>query len=166
MNKENDLLVDKDFIVKKFEGKGGWTFVEIAVPQKTQKSKFGWIQVSGTVDSFPLKRYKLMPMGKDRLFLPLKAELRKAINKKEGDKVRVYLYIDNSEIEIPIEITEVLSYEPKANSFFLTLSDSEKQLYISWVTSSKTEETKIKRMVSMVRNLEAEIKFTFRKNFA
>ena len=43
-------------------------------------------------------------MKNGNMFLPVKAEIRKAIGKREGDTVHVILYVDNSVIIIPQEI--------------------------------------------------------------
>lgn len=40
-------------------------------------------------------------MGNGKLFLPVKAEIRKKIKKAEGDKVHVILYPDNEPLEVP-----------------------------------------------------------------
>lgn len=71
------------------------------------------MKVKGTIDSYAFNQYKLMPMGNGRLFLPVKAEIRKKINKKEGDLVHVILYSDESPIVVPDEIIECFRNEPK-----------------------------------------------------
>jgi hypothetical protein len=37
------------------------------------------VQVSGTIDGFEIKRYKLMPMKNGSMFFPVRAEIRKTI---------------------------------------------------------------------------------------
>ena len=151
-------LVDKKYKLQKYPGKGGWTYAAIDEIKPDTKNKFGWVQVSGTIDGFPLKRYKLMPMGNGRLFLPVRAEIRKQIRKKEGDTIHVILYADDSAVEVPQEFLDCLSDEPAALSFFQKLSDSEKQFYITWVYTAKKEETKIKRLASAVIRLSKGLK--------
>jgi Domain of unknown function (DUF1905) len=112
-------LVNKKYKLFKYPGKGGWIYAVIDEIAPNKKNRFGWVQVSGSVDGFALKRYKLMPMGNGKLFLPVRAEIRKAIGKKEGDTVQVILYADNSGIEIPEEFLLCLEDEPAAKQFFL-----------------------------------------------
>jgi hypothetical protein len=151
-------LVNKSYLLQKYPGKGGWAYAAIEEIAPDKKSRFGWVQVSGSIDGFVLTRYKLMPMSGGKLFLPLRAEIRKAIGKKEGERVHVILYADNSPIEIPEELRLCLEDEPVAKKFFLQLSESEQQLYITWVFSAKKEETKTGRLVKAIAKLSRKQK--------
>ena len=81
MNKEK-ALVNAQYLLEKFPGKGGWTYAVIPDISPGKRIPFGWVRVSGSIDAHELKRYKLMPMGNGQMFLPVKAEIRKIINKK------------------------------------------------------------------------------------
>jgi len=94
-----------------------------------------------------------MPMGDGKLFLPVKAEIRKKIKKQEGDYVQVVLYADNEPLEVPEEMMLCLKEEPKALRFFKGLSESEQKHYIDWIYSSKKEETKIERLAKSINKL-------------
>jgi hypothetical protein len=50
----------------------------------------GLVKVRGTIDEHPF-RSSFMAMGDGTHKLPVKAEVRKAIGKEEGDTVRVHL---------------------------------------------------------------------------
>lgn len=91
--------------------------------------------------------------------LVLKAPLRKAIKKKEGDFVNVKLFIDKSKVDIPEEILDSLVQSQEAYNFFLTLTESNKKYYIDWVSDAKTIDTKVKRIVKMIEQLEKKRKF-------
>lgn len=77
-------LVDKEYLLEKFQGKGGWTFAKIPEITQNKNTPFGWVRVRGTIDHFEIKNYKLQPMGNGNLFLPVKAEIRKKLNKKKA----------------------------------------------------------------------------------
>ena len=151
-------LVNKKYKLEKFPGKGGWTFARI--PEITQdKSKpFGWVKVKGTIDGYPISKCNLMPMGKGKLFLPVKAEIRKKIRKQEGDYITVVLYPDNDLLEIPEELLLCLTDEPSALRFFQSLSESEQNFYIKWIFSAKKEETKINRLAETINRLSRGLK--------
>jgi Domain of unknown function (DUF1905)/Bacteriocin-protection, YdeI or OmpD-Associated len=158
-NGMNKPLVNKKYKLQKYPGKGGWIYAVIEEIAPDKKAKFGWVQVSGSIDGFELKRYKLMPMGNGKLFLPVRAEIRKAIGKKEGDTIQVILFADNSAIEIPEEFLLCLQDEPLAKQFFLKLTESEQQFYIKWIYSAKQEVTKIKRIAEAITRLNKKEKF-------
>lgn len=151
-------LVDKKYKLEKYPGKGGWTFAVIEEIAPDKKSRFGWVQVRGTIDGFSISQYKLMPMGDGNLFLPLRAEIRKAIKKEAGDTVHITLYPDDSAIEIPGELQLCLEDEPQALRFFTKLSDSEKKYYIQWIYGAKKQETKIDRMAKTIERLSRGLK--------
>jgi len=152
-------LVNKKYKLQKYPGKGGWVYAVIEEITPDKRAKFGWVQVSGTVDGFELKRYKLMPMKNGSMFFPIRAEIRKAIGKKEGDTVYIILYADNSPIEIPQEFLLCLNDEPTAKKFFFKLSESEQQYYIKWIYEAKQEATKTKRIVEAIGMLLKQKKF-------
>ena len=96
-----------------------------------------------------------MPMGNGRLFLPIKAAIRKEIGKKEGDWVRITLYADESPLEIPEELTVCLLDEPEAYNKFLLLTEGKQKMAIDWIYSAKKEETKVQRIAKTIENLLA-----------
>ncbi len=101
-----------------------------------------------------------MPMGDKRLFLPVKAEIRKKIKKQEGDFIHVILFADTDPLEIPREIMLCLKEEPAALRFFSTLPEGEKKLYIQWISSAKKEETKIERLAKAINKMVKGEKFS------
>jgi hypothetical protein len=153
-------LINKKYLLEKFPGKGGWTFARIPEIAQDKKAHFGWVKVRGTIDGFEIRKYHLMPMGDGNLFLPVKAEIRKKIGKKEGDTVHVVLYPDNE----PEEMLLCLQDEPKAYKFFKSLTESEQKFYIQWVYSAKKEETKISRMATSINRLAKGLKLHVKEN--
>jgi Domain of unknown function (DUF1905)/Bacteriocin-protection, YdeI or OmpD-Associated len=147
-------LVDKKYLLEKFPGKGGWTYAQIPDIVNDKKIGFGWLKVQGTIDGFELKKYHLAPMGNGNLFLPVRAEIRKAIKKQAGDWVHIILYPDNEPLETPQELWECLDEEPKALEFYKSLSESEQKYYINWIYEAKQEETKIGRIIKTIDRLK------------
>lgn len=146
-------LINKKFILEKMQGKGGWTFVRIPGISKDKRGRFGTVKVKGTIDAYEINKYHLMPMKSGELFLPIKAEIRKQIKKKEGDTVHIILYADDEPLEAPEEMLTCLKEEPKALKFFISLTESEKKYYIQWIYSAKKEETKINRLAKTIDRL-------------
>lgn len=146
-------LVNKKYILERFHGKGGWTYARIPEIRLGKGAPFGWVKVRGTIDGYEISKYHLMPMGNGKLFLPVKAEIRKKIKKDEGDFVHIILYPDNEPLKVPEEMLLCLHDEPGALKFFNSLSESERKYYINWVYSAKREETKIDRLAKTVNRL-------------
>lgn len=143
-------LINKKNKLQKFLGKGGWIYDVIEEIAPDKRAKFGGVQVSASIDGFELNRYKLMPMGNGKLFLPVRKEIKKVIGKTEGDMILVILYADNTPIEIPQQFLLCREDEPAAKTFFFSLTESEQQFYIKWIYTAKQEATKTKRIVEVI----------------
>lgn len=153
-------LAEGEFLLQKFPGKGGWTYAAIPNIKLDKNNPFGWVKVKGQIDRFELDHYKLMPMGNGSLFLPVKKEIRKVIQKEAGDYVSIVLYKNLSSIEIPLEIEECFKLEEKwVRDRFVTYSEGEQKRFIDWIYQAKTLETKSKRILKMMQMISQNTKF-------
>jgi hypothetical protein len=151
-------LVNKKYKLERYPGKGGWTYARIPQIARDKTKPFGWVRVQGTIDGYEISKCHLMPMKDGKLFLPVKAEIRKKINKRDGDYVNVILYPDTAPLEIPKEMMACLKDDPQAFKFFKSLSESEQNFYVKWVYSAKRQETKIARLTKTVYRLARGLK--------
>lgn len=159
-DEEETPLVNKEYLLKKFPGKGGWTYAELPEVVQDKTKPFGWVTVRGFIDDYPLNQYKLLPMGEGRLFLPVKAVIRKELNKGEGDSVHIVLYPDQVKVVVPHDLLDCFELEEQSvYTFFTELTESEKKAYLDWINEGKREETKVNRIAEMMERLSKQLKF-------
>lgn len=152
-------MVDQEFLLQKIPGKGGWTYADLPQVAPDSKAPFGWVKVRGTIDGIEIRNYHLMPYGNGKLFLPVKAEIRKKIKKEAGDYVHITLYPHNGPAEVPEEMLLCLQDEPEAFHFFNSLTENEKLNYLKWIYSAKTDEAKADRIAKTLDRLARHQKF-------
>ena len=151
-------IINEKYLLKKMPMKGGWTYVELPEIPKNLKQPFGWVPVKGTIDTYEIKQFKLMPMGNGNMFMPIKAEIREKIKKEEGDWVHIILSFDDSPLVIPEEFLVCLMESPKAYAVFQSFSETSQKHYVDWVYEGKSLETRVNRIAKTIEKLEKGLK--------
>ncbi|HVX49335.1 MAG TPA: YdeI/OmpD-associated family protein [Chitinophagaceae bacterium] len=144
--------------ILKFDEQGektGWTYIlipeKIAVKIKPGNKKS--FRVKGKLDNFSIKGVALLPMGGGDFIMPLNANMRKAIKKRQGAMLNVAITVDAEEMRPPLELIECLQDEPAAQACFNKLPKSHQNYYTKWINDAKTEQTKTKRIAQAVSAL-------------
>ena len=154
MESTEDPLVNETVQLEKFPGKGGWTYARINEIRHEKKNHFGWKKVRGFIDDYEIKESHLMPMGNGKLFLPVKAEIRKKISKQAGDWINVVLFIADKAAPVTDEDFMVcLEEEPEALTNFNAFPESEQKRYLEWIAAVKSEEHKVERMAQAITRI-------------
>lgn len=137
--------------IQKFGKQGektGWTYVEISALQAGQLKPGCRVsfRVKGSLDQHPIRQVAIMPMGEGHFILPINATMRKGIGKKEGEKIKVALSLDEREIVLSPDLMRCLEDEPALLKVFKNLPGSHQKYYSRWIESAKTAPTKAKRI--------------------
>lgn len=146
-------IVDNDFLLQKMSGKGGWTFVLLPELKAEKRSWFGMTKVKGTIDSYEISDYNLMPFGNGSLFLPVKSEIRKKIGKNEGDWVHVVLFLQGLP---PVEMEDFftcLAEEPMALQRYNELPKTEQKKLLDWIYSVRNDALRVERIALTIDKL-------------
>ena len=78
--------------LKKYPGKGGWTYSEILLDNSLKNKKFGWVKVHGFIDQYSIDNYSVWTGKNGHIFVPIKKIIREKIKKEAGDTVHLIIY--------------------------------------------------------------------------
>ncbi|MEX0361258.1 MAG: DUF1905 domain-containing protein [Allomuricauda sp.] len=151
-------IIKGEFLLQKTPGKGGWTYASIPGRIKGKSNAFGWVKVKGFIDDFPIAQYNIMPLNDGHMFLPVKAAIRKKIEKWPGDYVQVVLFLDEDPMQIPKDIMECFRQEPASLlSTFQSLTQGQQKAYMDWIYAAKKEDTQADRIALMMHKLSKNL---------
>ncbi len=148
-------MIRLETAIKKFEDKGektGWRYVEVpaAVAVELNGNDKRSFRVKVHIDGLLFPGIALIPMGAGKYILPVNADIRKKIRKKEGAMVELQLEKDHSLPELPPDLMEGLEQEQEALNYFMQLKQGERNYFIKWILSAKTDDTIAKRMALVI----------------
>ena len=141
--------------IQRFGKKGektGWSFIEIS---KAQAEKINpgikkSYRVKGKIDSFPIQKTAILPMGDGKFILPMNASLRKNTGKVEGDSVKVQFELDERQLTPSADFMKCLKDDARALAHFKSLAKGHQNYFSKWIDSAKTIQTKTKRITMAV----------------
>ncbi len=148
-----EILAEGEFVLEKYPGKGGWTFVRVPVEILPVKKAFGMIRVCGFIDGFEFEGKHLMPMGNGFVFLPIAKPIRTAIGKEQGDTVCLKIMRDEVPSHVPEELIDCLNDDPGKLQLFQKLSDAEQKRWVEFIYSTNSPEVKADRIVKLLNLL-------------
>lgn len=144
------LLCDADIVLERFPGKGGWTYALLPVSVNIKASSFNMVRVSGQIDDYVLENVALMALGKGRLFIPVRAEIRKQLGKQAGDTVRLVLHLDAPVPSAPTvsaeDFMECLADVPGALAAFEQLPARQQAAWVAWVEAAPSDDHQVARV--------------------
>lgn len=109
--------------------------------------------VNVTVNGFTYRNTIAVMGGK--FMISVSADIRNKAGIKGGDKVTVELEVNTQPrvVTLPPDFKEILDKNPKAKTFFETLSYSNKQKYVLPIDQAKTDETRQRRIEKAINDL-------------
>ena len=143
-------------VLQKFGEKGektGWTY--ILIPKKTaqqiKKDCKRSFRVKGKIDEHPVHAIATIPMGEGDFIIAINASIRKAIKKIHGAEVKLELEEDTAKLKLSEELISCMKDDPGALKYFNSLPQSHRNWYSNWVESAKTDQTKAKRIGTVIK---------------
>jgi hypothetical protein len=151
-------------IIHKFADQGsntGWTYilVPLDIAEQLNPNNRRSFRIRGRIDQYFFKAKGLMPYKEGNYFLALNAEMRRGINKSNGAEIEVEIEVDPDPIPLSEDLMLCLQDEPKAHTYFQSLTKSHQKYFSDWIESAKTIETKERRIAQSVTALAMQLGF-------
>ncbi|GCC50644.1 DUF1905 domain-containing protein [Chryseotalea sanaruensis] len=158
-------MVEYKTTILKYEKNGektGWTYIDVPadVAEQLVPNNKKSFRVKGKLDKHTIKQVALIPVGKGNFIIPINADIRKAIGKKEGAQLLVSLSVDKTDFKFDEDFMACLEDEPKAIQYFKSITASHQKYFSKWISSAKTEETKVKRITMAISALSRELGYS------
>lgn len=152
--------------------KTGWTYIEVPadIADEINPGVRRSYRVKGRLDKYVLEPVSMLPHGGGRFIIPLKAEIRKGVGKKEGAQLQVQLEVSKEVYQPDGEFMACLEEVPEALACFNSYNTAHRNYYSKWIQSAKTQATREKRIVIAVASLAKKenygemIRSTYKKN--
>lgn len=146
---------------KRFEAtieaaRGGGAYVAVPFDVLEVYGTQGRVKVKASFDGVEY-RGSLAPMG-GRHLLGIRKDIRAAIDKDVGDRVRVVLEEDSAErtVDVPSELSRALKRVKGARARFDALSYTRRKEYAVLVRDAKKEETRERRIQRILDALRSK----------
>jgi hypothetical protein len=151
------LLLDAEVPLEKMPMKGGWTYALLPDVIQGGRKNFGWTRVDAIIDDVELPNSSLMPIKGGRLFIAVKAAVRKQIGKEAGDTVRIRLYAPQPVVTnvADADFDEALNDAPDALKRYQSLSNGEQEACRKWIFAATNPGDVIDRMATVINDLAA-----------
>ncbi len=142
--------------------KTGWTYLAVPedIAQQLKPDNKKSFRVKGRLDNFKIDSTALMPMGDGSFIMPFNAVMRKGTGKRKGATVIAILEVDNAPFKMNEDFMMCLNDEPAALKHFNSLPGSHRNYFSKWVDTTKTEQTKTKRIAMAVSALARTMGFS------
>lgn len=155
MEQNEQVMIQFTTTIQKFDKKGektGWTYIEISAlhAKKIMPGSKVSFRVKGSLDAYYFEKLALLPMGEGKFILPINGQIRKAIGKRQGDKLKVSMEVDDRRPTLSRDLMACLKEDPEAMAFFKSIPGSHQLYFSKWIESAKTAQTKTKRIVTVM----------------
>lgn len=148
-----DKLYQFDAVIKKVEDVDG-AYIEFPYDVKEEFGTNGRVKVVATFDGVEY-RGSLVKMQTPCHIIGIRKDIREKIGKQPGNTVVVTIKVDkgNREKETPESLKRALAQSKEAGDFFASLTASQKNKFIDYITSAKKQETAAKRLEKVMKML-------------
>ena len=135
------------------------SFVRIPINIEETFGTKGQVKIHASFDGVPY-RGVLANMGQGYHVIGVRKDIRKAIAKEVGDKVKVTIQhdIDERTVDMPPQLVKLLKLNAAAKKFYESLSYTNRKEYAVWISSAKKSETLEKRLSQTLTKLLARKK--------
>ncbi len=135
------------------EGKG-WTFITMPKAASEKLPRRGRIAIQGTINGFAFQT-SAFPDGEGSPNIQINGSMRDGAKAAVGDTATFVIQpaSDTIDFEIPDDLNTALKKSTKASAQWEKITPKAKAEWVTWITSSKKEETRAARVTKTIDRL-------------
>ncbi len=141
--------------------KTGWVYVlvpdDIANTLKPNNKKE--FKAKGYIENFLIEDIAVIPVVEIGFIIAINVDIRKKIEKKQGDKINLQLQETIDIEKIPSSFLEEIKKNEIAFSFFYKLSVDEQNNFSNWIKSAKASDVIEKRIKFIIKACSLQMNY-------
>lgn len=144
--------------IERMDMEGTWDFVEVPREISDEIRAKKWKRLCVSVHDLPPYSAALMPLTEGRRGILISQARQKEMGAFLGAWIQVSLWQDRSKYGMPVpeELAELFEFDPAIEAAFEKLLPGRRRNYLHHIASAKTEATRTKRVLKLLKDLGIE----------
>lgn len=151
-------IYDFSASIERLPGDWAWDFVEVPAEILAEIRTKKWKRLCVSIHDMPEYSCALLPLSGGRRGIMLSQARQKELGLFLGAWVQLRMWEDRSKYGMPVpeELAELFEFDPAIETAFEKLLPGRRRNYLHHIASAKTEATRTKRVLKLLKDLGIE----------
>ena len=151
-------IYDFSGAIERMDVEWTWDFVEVPAEISEQIRTKKWKRLCVSIQDLPAYSAALMPLSEGRRGILISQARQKEVGAFLGAWIHIQLWEDRSKYGMPVpeELAELFEFDPAIERAFEKLLPGRRRNYLHHIASAKTEPTRTKRVLKLLKDLGIE----------
>lgn len=148
-------IYDFSAAIERLDGDWAWDFVEVPADILKEILAKKWKRLCVSIQDLPTHSGALLPLSKGRRGIMISQARQKEMGLFQGAWVQLRVWEDRSKYGMPVpeELQELFEFDPDIEKAFQMLLPGRRRNYLHLIASAKTEVTRTKRLLRLLKDL-------------
>lgn len=148
-------IYDFSGAIERMDVEWTWDFVEVPAEISQEIRAKKWKRLCVSIQDLPAYSAALMPLSEGRRGILISQARQKELGAFLGAWIQIRLWEDQSKYGMPVpeELAELFEFDPAIETAFEKLLPGRRRNYLHHIASAKTEATRTKRVLKLLKDL-------------